>query len=56
MKDTFVEDNVKYTRLMSRETLSRKDVAWLNEKGYSATIYPRLKKVMVNGFRKFRLI
>ena len=34
LKDTFVEDNVKYTRLMLRETLSRKDVAWLNRYRY----------------------
>jgi hypothetical protein len=52
----FYDINNKISKLMSRKTLSKNDVEFLNKNGYSATIYKIKKLVIVNGRSKFKLI
>jgi len=53
--DDFHEVNAQFTRLMIRETLTRKEVAWLNDHNHGARILPGRKIVLVDGFRTFKL-
>jgi len=54
--DSWHEDQAKFTRLMIRETLTRKEVQWINEfDRHGARILPGKKVVIVDGFRKFKL-
>lgn len=54
--DTWHDDQAKFTRLMCRETLTRKEVQWINDlDNHGARILPDKKVVLVDGFRTFKL-